>query len=240
MTYSKNDPSSVQSMFSSIAPQYDRTNLINSLGLNKYWNSQLVKHSLSIAPEGPLLDLCCGTGEITYQFLKKSLNPKKVHLIDFSDQMLVVAKQRAEKLEMAQKHKLIFTQGDAQDIPLDNASIAGVSIAYGIRNVLDTEKCLKDVFRVLQPGGVCGILELTRPKNKVMGGLHALYLRTVLPLVGKIFASNKEAYQYLNETIGAFMEPEEIARLMKNNGFSQVQTIPLSFGIAHLIVARKS
>lgn len=239
MAYSKEDPKSVQRMFSHIAPKYDMTNLIISLGLNKYWNNQLVKHSLACAPTGNLLDLCCGTGEIAYGFLKNAKLPQKLHLIDFSDNMLAVAKRRAEKLNLQDKHHLIFTQGDAQEIPLEKDTVAGVSIAYGIRNVLNTQKCLNDVLRVLQPGGVCGILELTRPKNKLMHHLHGIYLRTMLPALGKILTSDKEAYSYLKDTIGKFIEPEEVAGIMKSSGFRNVRVIPLSFGIAHLIVAEK-
>ncbi|MFA6916726.1 MAG: bifunctional demethylmenaquinone methyltransferase/2-methoxy-6-polyprenyl-1,4-benzoquinol methylase UbiE [Parachlamydiales bacterium] len=240
MAYSKDDPKSVQTMFSSIAPRYDMTNLIISLGLNKYWNRQLVKHSLSSAPVGHLLDLCCGTGEIAYGFLNRTKLPQKVHLIDFSENMLVMAKQRAEKLKLHSKHELTFTQGDAQAIPLDKDSVACVSIAYGIRNVYDTKKCLAEVLRVLQPGGICGILELTRPKNKVMHQLHKIYLSTMLPLLGKLLTSNQDAYSYLKDTVGKFIEPEEIAGIMQNTGFRNVRVIPLSFGIAHLIVAEKS
>lgn len=236
MKYQKNNPSSIQDLFSSIASRYDTTNAIMSLGMHKYWNNYLVKETFLKAHPGTFLDLCCGTGEIAFTYLRKHKSNNQIYLIDFCEAMLDQAKKRAHKYGYSQ---LTFCQGDAQAIPLKNSSTTAITIAYGIRNVENTEQCLSEVYRVLDSKGICGVLELTRPKSKILKSLHKLYLNLAIPTLGKLATSNRDAYQYLRDSIQSFSEPEHLAEKFKKTGFKKVNIISLSLGAAHIILGEK-
>lgn len=223
--YNKNDPASIQEMFATIAKDYDRANLTLSLGLCKQWNKALVK---KVQGANFLLDLCAGTGEIAAHFLKK--NPtKEALLVDFS----------AEMLEIASKRGLKTLQADACDIPLDEASFDAITCAYGVRNIINPTLCFKEAYRLLQMGGVFCILELTRPKNPLLHLSHHLYLSTIVPLLGKLVARNKKAYNYLQGSIKAFSSPDELKNLLEKVGFHSLEIEPLTGGVATIITAKK-
>jgi demethylmenaquinone methyltransferase/2-methoxy-6-polyprenyl-1,4-benzoquinol methylase len=209
------------------------------MGIYSLWNRTLVRRINREVPIHDLLDLCAGTGEIALAHLKKSKTPCRAILLDFCAPMLEVAKAKASQLQLP-GHSLEFIQGDAQLLPLPDASVDAVTIAYGIRNVADPSRCVKEVMRVLKPGGCWGILELTRPKNALLNTLHTAYLRTMLPILGKIAASNKGAYEYLSSSIGKFQSPEELKSLLAKSGFETVQCYPQTGGIATILIAKKS
>jgi demethylmenaquinone methyltransferase / 2-methoxy-6-polyprenyl-1,4-benzoquinol methylase len=236
--YDKSSPETIQNMFSSIAQQYDRANIVISLGLYGIWNQALVKKINHPSKINALLDLCAGTGEIAFAHLQKSLNPRKAYLLDFCGPMLEVAKIKAKKRSLLH-HDIQYIEGDAQKIPLPDNSVDGATIAYGIRNVADPAKCAAEVLRVLRPGGRWGILELTRPKNPLLRTIHNGYLKGILPVLGKIAASNKDAYQYLSRSIGKFLSPEELLAILKDIGFSKATSYPQAGGIATIIIAEK-
>lgn len=238
--YQKSDPKTIQAMFNSIATTYDRTNAVLSFRLHHHWNKALIAGiSQHLLPDSPLLDLCCGTGEIGLNLLKSSKNQKHLYMLDFSKQMLECAKSKASSVDLDSLHKIAFLQADAQAIPLPPSSIAAATIAYGIRNVKDPALCIQDVYRVLKPGGVFGILELTRPINPVLRFGHHVYLRTLLPAMGWCFSANQEAYEYLCNSIHSFVEPDELERLLIKSGFRDVTQKRLSGGIATILFAKK-
>jgi len=236
--YNKNDPQSIQRMFGSIAKQYDRTNAILSFQMHKLWNKQLVSTTLSSKPQS-YLDLCCGTGEISLNYLKRCSHACEAYLLDFCPEMLFFAKEREKSMEINKHHKITYLQADAQLIPLTHASIDCATIAYGIRNVPNPSKCFDEVYRVLRAGGKIGILELTQPKNPLLNLGHSLYLRTLLPLLGKLVTSNHAAYQYLCNSIKNFSQPEELEKTLQSAGFKNTKVIPLTGGIATIILAEK-
>lgn len=238
MTYNKNNPETISAMFDSIAKNYDRTNAVLSLNMHERWNSTLINQVLIPAKPKVILDLCCGTGAITFKYLRRLSDPVKAYLLDFSEGMLECAKERASSLPL-KTHDLNYLKADAQDIPLINESIDCVTMAYGIRNIKDPKKCIKEIYRVLIPGGCVGILELTQPKNPLMRLGHTLYLRIFLPILGKLFTSNKEAYQYLCKSISTFIPPEELKAIMTTAGFHHVESKSLLGGIATLLIGKK-
>lgn len=233
MGYRKDHPESIQNMFGSIAGQYDRTNAVLSFQMHRYWNNQLLSHL-----SGSLLDLCAGTGEIGFSYLKKSKRPTKIYMLDFCEEMLGCAKLKGND-PLFRHHDVSYIQADAQAIPLQNACVQSVSVAYGIRNIHDPKKAMDEVFRVLEPGGTFAILELTEPSNRFLQLGHKFYLKTVLPLVGKFLTSNGQAYEYLCNSINAFVKPEKLEIMLQEVGFQETTKKPLSGGIATIISGRK-
>lgn len=238
--YQKNNPSTIQTMFGSIADSYDRTNAVLSFGLHKKWNSKLVCTLLADRQAQSLLDLCGGTGEITFSFLRHSKQvPSKIYLLDFCKEMLKCAEEKALLQPADVQQSLEYIHADAQEIPLPDQSVDCTTIAYGIRNVQDPKKCLAEVYRVLRSGGTLGILELTRPSNPILRFGHSLYLRGFLPIAGWCLTSNREAYKYLCNSIQVFINPSDLEGMLTEVGFNQVTRIPLSGGIATILFAKK-
>jgi len=261
--YSKTEPKSIKSLFNRIASRYDRANALMSLNCHKKWNKVLVREVLKACHPDQYLDLCAGTGEIAFTLLKQCLprssdNPSIKHpsrnssregafarkngvcetfLLDFSEEMLKLAQAKASLLPVSQK--VHYIQADAQKIPLPGSSIDAVTIAYGIRNIEDPSRCIQEVYRVLRPGGVLAILELTRPNNPIMKMGHKLYTKLALPLIGKVVASDRKAYQYLCSSVQEFLHPVDIARIIEKSGFSKIRIKPLFSGVATVITAKK-
>lgn len=237
--YTKNDPQSICALFDSIAKDYDRANAVLSWQLHKRWNRALIAHALTHKQPEVLLDLCCGSGAIALSYLQQTPKPTTAYLLDFSEQMLNCARTRATQLPL-QHHTIHYLQADAQQIPLPNSSVDCVTIAYGIRNVQHRNRCFNEVYRVLKKGGTFGILELTQPSNKFLRLGHTLYLRTLLPLIGKLLTSNKEAYRYLCNSIHSFVPPTEIEKELQHAGFKSVAKHPHCGGCATLFISSKN
>lgn len=238
MTYNKQDPETIQTLFGTIAEEYDRTNSVLSFQLHKRWNAELIKIISEGESPRTLLDLCCGTGEISLTYLKKTPVRCQAYLLDFCEEMLSCAKVKAED-QLLHHHNLTYLRADAQSIPLSKESVRASTIAYGIRNVKEPIKCIEEVYRVLEPGGRFAILELTQPKNRFMRLGHSCYLRFILPQIGRLLTKNKEAYQYLCQSIHSFVDPQVLENQMKETGFIQTACKPLNGGIATIISGRK-
>lgn len=237
--YRKDTPNSIQSMFNSIAKRYDFTNAVLSLSLHKRWKRTLIKTIRKDLHSRVLVDLCSGTGDIAIDYLKSSPHPCQAYLIDFSSEMLKYAKHKAEKLNLPDSHRLAYIEADVQQLPLSDQIADCATMAYGIRNVKDPAKCIQEVYRTLKPGGRFGILELTRPDSKFLRFGHQLYLKAFLPFVGKLITDNKEAYQYLCQSIQAFIPPQEIENMLLKSGFKHTHRISLGGGIATVIIGHK-
>ena len=229
--YKKSAPETIQAMFASIAQNYDRTNTTFTFGLNKLWNQRLV-HALKGSQ--CLLDLCAGTGEIAFSFLKKNPQSEAI-LLDFCPEMLEMAQKKGNQFH----GRFEILQADAQSIPLADKSVNGVSIAYGIRNITDPVRCFEEVYRVLIADGRFGILEATRPSSWTLRKGHRLYTSLILPFIGKLTAKNREAYKYLASSVETFSTPETLETVLKKVGFQQIERYPLMGGITTLFVAVK-
>ncbi len=233
--YKKENPATIAAMFDKIAREYDKTNAILSLSLHKLWNKKLVDKACLNNPK-VLVDLCAGTGEIAYEYLRRQNSPHIAHLVDFSAEMLECAKHKGQKLA---SHQLHYHHADVQKLPIESAVADAATIAYGIRNVKDPLRCIQEVHRVLKPTGTFGILELTRPRNALLAFGHKLYLQKCVPGLGKLFASDKSAYEYLCNSIHSFAEPSKISKMLSQTGFKNIQITPLWGGIATLITSQK-
>lgn len=242
-TYHKEKPASIRSLFDDIAPRYDVGNSLMSFHFHALWNRKLCSMLIDRSLPKEMLDLCAGTGEIAWRSLsymqKKNLLLPQFYLADFSSEMLQIAKNRCQALPQELQAHFSFSQADAQELPFTDNKFDAVSIAYGIRNVQRVDKCIREVHRVLNVGGWIGIIELTRPQKKSLRIMHNLYLKTVIPLVGKWAIRNEGAYQYLCKSIQSFICPERLLEILAETGFDSLSSIPLMGGIATLFFAKK-
>jgi demethylmenaquinone methyltransferase / 2-methoxy-6-polyprenyl-1,4-benzoquinol methylase len=218
----------VRSMFAGIAPRYDVTNSVLSLGLHHRWRRRLVK--LAQPPKaGSVLDVATGTGDLAFEF-KKAVGPKgRVIGLDFCAPMLDRAREKAKET----KTKVEFQEGDALDLPFKDATFDVASIAFGVRNVDDAAKCLKELARVVRPGGRVAVLEFGQP-----GGVgkwpYRMYSGLVVPVVGGLLTGRWKAYRYLHETSSRFPSgPRFIGLMEQTNRFVETRALPLSGGVAY-------
>lgn len=227
---------SIPEMFNAISPSYDKVNGILSFGLDKIWRNALIKW-LPWKNNLQLLDLATGTCDQLLALLKKTKNISYALGIDLAKEMLEIGQK---KVDLSPFREIIELQiADAESIPVENECFDCVTIAFGIRNVQSKNKCLKEIFRVLSPGGRVLILEFSLPKNVLLRPFYLFYLRTLLPFVGGLFSKNKQAYRYLNQSIEQFPSTEDFCTIMRKNGFENIYAQPLTFGIVTLYVGDK-
>lgn len=218
----------VSEMFNSISSKYDRVNRILSFGIDRSWRRKMA----SLLPDKTpikLLDLATGTCDQLLSMMASRPIEEAVG-IDLAKEMLQVGVTKVTHSPFANRIRLEVAS--ALDIPAEEASFSCATISFGIRNVEDPLKALKEMRRVLQPGGRALILEFSLPKSRVLRALHLFYLRHVLPLVGGLVSGNRAAYSYLNKTIESFPHGEDFLALMKEAGFDRVEAIPMTFGVA--------
>ena len=217
-------------MFDSIAPRYDLLNHVLSCNVDRLWWWRTARRFQAILarPEARVLDLCCGTGDMTLALLRRRPSQgDPVIAADFSPAML----ERA-RAKLAGKNAQVI-EADALRLPLADNSLHLITTAFGFRNLANYEAGLREFLRVLAPGGAVGILDFSEPGGLV-GKLYAFYFRRVLPAIGARISGERRAYAYLPESVGKFPPPPAMLELMRQVGFTQVSWTPYSFGIAGL------
>ena len=227
------DAKNIQAMFSAISGRYDFLNRILSLGIDRYWRRQCVAFMKNNRPfHAPILDLAAGTGDLALS-VEKNIPNVPIIAADFSLGML---KQFQAKKPASSRVRALAADGTC--LPFKTHGFEGVMIGFGIRNFTQRGKALREIHRILKPGGVLAILEFSLPRNRTFRSLYSLYFERILPLIGGIF-SKRSAYSYLPESVKAFPTPPAFAALMEASGFSPVRKRPLTGGIATLYTARK-
>ncbi len=229
-------PSRIAGMFDAIAPRYDLLNHLLSGGMDRRWRVRAIE-ALALPPGTRVLDLCTGTGDLAIA-ATRLIAPVSVVGVDFSGEMLRLALAKLRDLRLSTAIRLI--RADAARLPLPDASSDAATIGFGIRNVADPERALAELARVLRPGGRLAILEFGQPRIPGIRTLYSWYFRYLLPLVGRAVSKHSSAYSYLPASVGHFPPPAEFSRLIGATGFSQVQAVPLTFGIVYLYVADRS
>jgi demethylmenaquinone methyltransferase/2-methoxy-6-polyprenyl-1,4-benzoquinol methylase len=221
----------VQKMFASIAPKYDTTNAVLSLGVHALWRRAAVRLS-RVKPGDAVLDCATGTGDLALAF-KRAVGPAgKVTGTDFCAEMLAPAPDKARRAGLV----IDFKVADAMDLPFETAAFDVASIAFGIRNVDDPVRCLKEMARVVKPGGRVVVLEFGQPTG-VFGALFRFYSRAVMPMVGGLITGNRAAYEYLPRTSAAFPAGDNFLALVDRSGaYSERSGTPLTFGTAWVYV----
>jgi demethylmenaquinone methyltransferase / 2-methoxy-6-polyprenyl-1,4-benzoquinol methylase len=218
-------------IFSSVAARYDVMNDLMSLGVHRVWKQALIDW-LSPTPDTQLLDVAGGTGDIAFRFLDR-VKPKatsaKVVVCDINPEMLAVGRERAKERSDAARTE--FVCGDAEKLPLPDASFDAYTIAFGIRNVTHIEKALSEAHRVLKPGGRFLCLEFSKVDNPMLERLYDLWSFNAIPAIGQAIANDRAAYEYLVESIRRFPPQKQFAGMITAAGFSQVKWRDLSAGI---------
>jgi demethylmenaquinone methyltransferase/2-methoxy-6-polyprenyl-1,4-benzoquinol methylase len=217
-------------MFDAIAPRYDLVNRLISLGMDQGWRRRAVA-ALALGPGSSALDLATGTGDLALM-IARTYPEASILATDPSRGMLDVAVEKARPLG----DRLRFAVGDAQAIDLPDASVDGVSIAFGIRNVPDRPLALREMARVAKAGGRISILELSEPQRGALAALARFHIHTVVPRIGGALSGSAE-YAYLQRSIAVFPPPEAFAETMRAAGLDVLEVAPMSFGAVCLFVA---
>ena len=215
----------VRSMFDRIAPVYDLMNRVMTAGLDQRWRRLTVR--LAVSEGDRVLDACCGTGDLAILAAKSGAT---VVGLDFSARMLERARRKSSAVE--------WIQGDLLELPFEDASFDAATVGFGVRNVADLERALAELRRVLRPGGRVGILEITRPRGPLRL-FYKLWFNVLIPLAGKILPGGK-AYTYLPASVRRFPGPDQLAELMRRQGFGEVSYQLLGGGIVALHTGSKA
>jgi demethylmenaquinone methyltransferase/2-methoxy-6-polyprenyl-1,4-benzoquinol methylase len=226
----------IRSMFDGIAPKYDLLNHLLSLNIDKIWRRRVAQ--MVPATSGPILDVCTGTGDLVFEYDRG--NNGRVYIIgaDFSHEML--ARAIAKSRRRGSHPRIGFVQADAQRLPFADNGFEIVAVAFGLRNVTDTDRGLSEMVRVVRPGGRVAVLEFSRPRHWLLGRAYRVYFRRVLPVVGQLFSrSGDKAYAYLPASVMEFPDGEALAARMRSAGLRDVTITPFTWGIATLYVGTK-
>jgi demethylmenaquinone methyltransferase/2-methoxy-6-polyprenyl-1,4-benzoquinol methylase len=225
----------VAGMFNDIAFRYDFLNRFLSAGIDVRWRKKAIKQLEKIQPK-TLLDVATGTADVAIM-ASGMLKPDKITGIDISDGMLEIGRKKIQKLGLQQTIELL--NGDCETINFKNDSFDAVTVAFGVRNFENLEKGLAEIKRVLKPGGKLVVLEFSKPRSAVVKTMYNLYMKIICPNVGKLFSKNRNAYQYLDESIQKFPEGKTFTGILDNLGYRNTYSKPLSLGICSIYCGEK-
>ena len=241
----------IRSMFNNIAPSYDLLNHLLSCNVDHYWRwrtTRLVPPTVDETQPGrlgdsarqaaPILDLCTGTGDLAFAYDRAAAGRVPIVGADFCHEMLVRAEAKAKRRKAGERIR--FLEADAQHLPFPSDMFQIATVAFGLRNVTDTDKGIAEMVRVTQPGGKVAILEFSQPRGWLMGPLYRFYFRHVLPRIGQLISRSKDnAYRYLPESVMQFPDGEALAERLRGHGLIDVNWHAMTFGIATLYVGTK-
>jgi len=229
------EPARIAGMFDAIARRYDTLNHLLSLGLDRRWRRRAIRE-LALSGREHVLDVCTGTGDLAFEALTSSSGAAAdVVGIDFAGEMLAIARQKAARAGLSGRAR--FARGDAMHLPCPDRSADAVTIAFGIRNVLEPDVACSEFHRVLRPGGRLAVLEFGMPRIPGIRTAYRWYFRYLLPRIGGLVSRHGEAYSYLPASVQQFATPEEFAALLERVGFKRVRSVRLTLGIVYLHVA---
>ncbi len=224
----------VREMFTAIAPRYDLLNHLLSMNVDRLWWRRAARRFAHILarPHACVLDLCCGTADMALAMRRRAADSATIFGTDFSHAMLVLAAGKTRK-------RVRLIEADALCLPVGGASFDLVVSAFGFRNLTDYDAGLREIFRVLRPGGEVGILDFSEPKGG-LGKIYRVYFRRVLPAVGTFISGVRGPYAYLPASVERFPDPSQMLERMRAAGFADVSWTPYTFGIAGLYRGAKA
>ncbi|REB09897.1 demethylmenaquinone methyltransferase [Sporosarcina sp. BI001-red] len=216
----------VHSVFESISTDYDKMNSVISFNLHKKWRADIMDR-MNVKVGSKALDVCCGTADWTISLAQSVGRSGEVTGLDFSNAMLSSAAPKTDKYP-----NITLIQGNAMDLPFEDHTFDYVTIGFGLRNVPNYETALKEMFRVVKPGGIVACLETSQSEIPGYRQLFRLYFNYIMPVFGKMFAKSYNEYSWLQESADEFPGREELAQLFKSAGFTRVDYRPYSGGVA--------
>jgi len=225
----------IREMFDNIAPRYDLLNRLLSFGVDRYWRRFAVRQ-LQVPAHGRVLDIATGTGDVALEVARQT--PESVVIVgeDFTQGMLV---RGSDKIAASPyRDRIHLVNAPCEALPHPQATFDGITIAFGIRNVVNRPLGLQEMVRVLRPGGRAVILEFTNPRNRVFRGVYHLYFRRILPSLGGLL-SQRSAYQYLPDSVLEFPDQASFRSMMEEAGFTNVRNFDLTGGIVSVYVGDK-
>jgi demethylmenaquinone methyltransferase/2-methoxy-6-polyprenyl-1,4-benzoquinol methylase len=228
----------VRRMFGQIAGRYDFLNHLLSLGIDRYWRQRTVR---LVQPAGslPILDVCTGTGDLALAYDRACAAKTPIVGADFCHEMLAIGRRKAARI--GANERIQFIEADAQALPFRDNTFQIVCVAFGLRNVADTDRALGEMVRVAAPGGRVAVLEFSTPARQPVKAVYGWYFRHVLPRIGQFFARNSsQAYEYLPASVGEFPQGEALLKRMRPAGLEELRSYPLTLGVATLYVGTKA
>ncbi len=228
-------PAKIAGMFDAIASRYDLLNHVLSGGQDLYWRWRAVRR-LRLTGREQVLDLCTGTCDVARTMVRRRL-ARRVLGIDFSAAMLEVGQRKLRREGRARVVPLV--RGDAMHLPAAASSMDAVTIAFGIRNVQDPAVALREIARVLKPGGRLAILEFSTPSQPLVRSAYLWYFRHILPRLGRLVSRHGEAYAYLPASVEGFTPPPTFVAQLEAAGLVRCEAVPLTFGVVYLYVAQR-
>ena len=226
----------VAGMFDQIAFRYDFLNRFLSGGIDIYWRKRAIKELKTLQPK-KILDVATGTGDMAIMS-HKFLKPETIVGIDISEGMLQLGRKKIANLLL--NKQIALYQGDSEAINFATDTFDAITVAFGVRNFEDLRKGLSEMLRVLSPGGKLVVLEFSKPKQSVLKGLYNLYMRIVTPGIGKLISKNREAYQYLNDSVQKFPEGNDFITIMNDIGYNATYFKKLTGGICTIYCGSKN
>ena len=224
---------SIRDMFNSIASDYDITNRVLSLGIDRYWR----RKSLSMIAgkeTKTILDVATGTGD--FSIMAQSLNPKRIIGIDIAEDMLAIGRR---KIETMGYKNIILQKGDAESMPFEANTFDAVIVSFGVRNFSNFDVGLKNIYKVLKKDGVFLMLEFSVVSNPILKPFYKLYCNHIVPMIGRLITKNAYAYTYLPRSIDSFPKKKEFLSLLKNIGFHSIVCKNLTLGVVSSYMAFK-
>lgn len=225
----------VAKMFDNIAFRYDFLNRFLTAGVDVWWRKKTILLLKDIHPQ-TMLDVATGTGDVAL-LTYKLLRPKHITGIDISDGMLTLGREKIVKAGLGNSIQLI--NADSENIPYEDNHFDAITVAFGVRNFEHLEDGLAEMLRVLKPGGRLAVLEFSQPRNKLFKAFCNFYNNVIVPGAGRLFAKNKDAYNYLNHSAKAFPEREQFAAILSHVGYQNISYRPLSLGICCIYAGSK-
>jgi demethylmenaquinone methyltransferase/2-methoxy-6-polyprenyl-1,4-benzoquinol methylase len=230
--------SRIRDMFGNIAPRYDLLNHLLSLNVDRWWRWRTTRLMPPVLDGSPILDVCTGTGDLALAYDRAAGGRLPIVGSDFCMPMLGPARQKAARRKAGDRVR--FVEADTQRLPFADGTFQLVCVAFGLRNVTDTDRGLAEMVRVVRPGGRVAILEFSKPRGFFFGGLYRFYFRVVLPPVGQLVSRSKDrAYSYLPQSVMEFPDGEGLAEKLRQHGLVDVRFHPMTFGIATLYVGTR-
>jgi demethylmenaquinone methyltransferase/2-methoxy-6-polyprenyl-1,4-benzoquinol methylase len=224
----------VAEMFDHIAPKYDFLNHFLSFGIDKVWRRRAIRLLMKNSPS-KILDVATGTGDFAIESLRAGA--KEVVGIDISDEMLAIGRSKVKSRGLSQQ--IILQKGDSEKLGFLDHAFDAVTVAFGVRNFENLSQGIDEIFRVLKPGGTVCILEFSKPRYFPVRQIYRLYSFHILPLLGRLFSSDKSAYQYLPESVEGFPDGSDFLNVLIKSGFCQSKQYRQTFGVATIYMASK-